>query len=289
MDLLPHAFALSLCAAAACAGAPAQAAPLAPHQVIKVCGQEAEWPPFLYFQRSLGIKTDEVVGYSAEYLKHALAARGLRYSIDMIPWRRCMDEVESGHYDMMTDTSNNAERAAAYLVSKPYYALHLVYFYDEARDKPLVRTAADLKKLRLCGVNGYNYVPFGLDANQVEHGARNLAQAFLKLKRNRCDAVPERLEIALGYKALNVVDFDRLDIGFEAVPALPPVPFHMMVSRKVPYGAELLQLLDAGIEQLGNDAAARAAIDSRYSIPGVSVGGLLPDPAAKKPAGPKSR
>ena len=261
--------------------APVLATPLAPHQTIKVCGQEAEWPPYLYFQRSLGIKTDEVTGYSIEYLKNSLASKGLNYTIDMIPWRRCMESVKSGVYDMMTDTSSNAEREQAYLVSKPYYALHLVYFYDKARSQPAVNRAEDLKKLRLCGVNGYNYAPFGIKPNEIEQGAGNLAQSFLKLKKNRCDAVPERLEIALGYKALNVVDFDQLDIGVEPIVDLAPVPFYMMVSRNVPYATELLRVLDEGIEQLNGSPAGRK-LASKYSIPGVEIGRVQPD-STKKP------
>jgi len=271
----------------AASAAPAQAAPLAPHQTIKVCGQDAEWPPYLYFQRSLGIKTEDLVGYSIEYLRTSLARKGLNFTMDMIPWRRCMESVKAGVYDMMTDTSSNAERELTYLVSKPYYAMHLIYFYDKSRSPPVVNRAADLKRLRLCGVNGYNYAPFGIQAGEIEQGAMNLGQSFLKLKRQRCDAVPERLEIALGYKAINVVDFDQLDIGFEYVPGLPPVPFHMMVSRNVPYATELLQVLDEGIEQLNSSGAGRQ-LASKYSIPGVDLMQTLPD-AAKKPGNGKPR
>jgi polar amino acid transport system substrate-binding protein len=249
------------------------AEPLGAKQVIKVCGQIAEWPPYLYFKRSLGVRTEEVVGYSAEYLNRVLARKGLSYTIDMLPWKRCMAEVENGTYDMMTDTSNNAERARTYLVTKPYYALHLVYFYDKARQKPLVQSAADLKKLRLCAVNGYNYVPFGLSNEQIDTGAQNLGQSFLKLKNNRCDAMPERLEIALGYKAIDVVDFDRLDIGFETVPGLPPSQFHMMVSRNVPYSNELLAVLNEGIDAIAGGSAKE--LSDKYSIPGVDIRGSL--------------
>ncbi|MES2118785.1 MAG: transporter substrate-binding domain-containing protein [Pseudomonadota bacterium] len=249
----------------ACAGTAANAAPLAPNQAIRVCGQIAEWPPYLYFKRDLQGQTDDVIGYSAELLQMSLERKGLRYTIDMLPWKRCMESVRLGMHDMMTDIANNAERARTYLVSKPYYAQHLVYFYDTARPRPAVATSADLKKLRLCAVNGYTYTAFGLDVAQIDTGAQDLMQSLLKLKNNRCDAVPERLEIALGYQTLGKVDFKVLGIAYGVLPDLSPSPFHMMVSRNVPYAAELLEVLDDGIEYANRSGEAKR-LAARYGI-----------------------
>jgi polar amino acid transport system substrate-binding protein len=60
-----------------------------------------------------------------------------------------MELVNRGMYDMLTDASYNPARERLYLITKPYYALQLVYFYDKARPKPDVRTSADLKKYRV--------------------------------------------------------------------------------------------------------------------------------------------
>lgn len=253
------------------ASAGAHAAPLAPEQVIRVCGQIAEWPPYLYFKRDLDGPSDEVIGYSAEMLRLSLERKGLRYTMDMLPWRRCLESVRLGMHDMVTDLASNPERARTYLVSKPYYAQHLVYFYDTSRRRPAVDTAPDLKKLRLCGINGYTYAAFGLEPAQMDTGAQDLMQAFLKLKNNRCDAVPERLEIALGYQALGKVDFKVLGIGYGALPDLSPSPFHMMVSRNVPYAAELLEVLDDGIESLGRSGDAKR-LAAKYGIADPGLG-----------------
>ncbi|PHV05245.1 hypothetical protein CSQ96_21595 [Janthinobacterium sp. BJB412] len=261
-------------------GPPQPPAQLAPAQVIRVCGQVAEWPPYLYFRRDGGARTDEVVGFSAEYLRRALAGAGLRYRIDMLPWKRCLESVRLGGHDMLTDAASNAERERAYLVAKPYYAMHLAYFYDKARPHPPVRAAADLKLLRLCAVNGYNYAAFGLDAAQMEAGSQNLAQSFLKLKMNRCDALPERLEIALGYRSLGIVDFARLDIGYELLAELPPSTFHMMVSRRVPYAEELLRVLNEQVELLNSGDGARE-IAAKYAVQLPPLPGQAARPAKK--------
>jgi polar amino acid transport system substrate-binding protein len=262
------------------AGMAANAAPLAPNQTIRVCGQIAEWPPYLYFKRDLQGQTDEVIGYSADLLQWSLERKGLRYSIDMLPWKRCTESVRLGTHDMMTDVASNPERARSYLVTRPYYAQHLVYFYDMARPAPAVATSADLKKLRLCAVNGYAYTAFGLDPAQIDTGAQDLTQSLLKLKNRRCDAVPERLEIALGYQALGKVDFKVLGIAYGVLPDLPPSSFHMMVSRNVPYAAELLAVLDEGIEYAGRSGEAKQ-LAARYGIADLG----LPQPP-RRPAKP---
>lgn len=253
------------------AGTGAHATPLAPEQVIRVCGQIAEWPPYLYFKRDLGGPTDEVTGYSAEMLQLSLERKSLRHTFDMLPWKRCTESVRLGMHDMMTDLASNPDRIKTYLVSKPYYTQHLVYFYDSARPRPAVETAADLKKLRLCGINGYTYSAFGLNPALMDTGAQDLMQSLLKLKNNRCDAVPERLEIALGYQALGKVDFKVFGIGYGALPDLPPSPFHMMVSRNVPYAAELLDVLNEGIDALGRSGDAKR-LAAKYGIADPGLG-----------------
>ena len=257
----------------------AWAAPIPPGKVIAVCDGGEEWPPYTYYKRSLGIKTNELVGYAVEYLQRVLARKNLRFSLELIPWKRCMAMVDSGQYDMLLNASNNDERDRTFLVSKPYYALTLVYFYDTAKPQPDIRSPADLKTRHLCGVRGYNYAPFGLAANEIDTEAPSQALTFLKLKKGRCEAVPERLEIAIGYKILGVVDFDKLDIAYEAVPGLSPSPFSMMVSRHTPYAEELLAVLNEGIAEISaKDGASDLA--AKYSIPGVKLpsGALLPPP-----------
>ena len=265
----------------------ASAAPLEPQQIIKVCATMAEWPPYMYYQRLHGQKSDQLVGLTAEYLQRIMAAQGLRYQLDLLPWQRCLESARRGLYDMMTDVSTNDERAKIYLVSRPYYAMTLVYFYDKSRPKPPIHSAADLKKLRLCAVSGYNYAVFGLKPEDIQTGSQSMGQSYQKLKHDRCDAMPERLEVAYGYQMLGVADFEQLNIGVGQLPDLKPSTFHFMVSRSVPYGRELLTVLDAGIEKIQNSAAGKE-IALRYSIPGVDLSAQhLPGSAkpAGKPAG----
>jgi polar amino acid transport system substrate-binding protein len=234
--------------------------------VIGVCDDGAEWPPYTYFKRVNGTKTNTLIGFSVEYLQRVLERKGLHFTLDLIPWKRCMAEVVSGHYAMLLNASLNDERARDYLVTQPYYALTLVYFYDADRPRPAINSAADLRTLHACGVSGYNYVPFGLEPNMIDTDAKDLPQAFLKLKRGHCDVVPERLEVAIGYEAIGELDLKAEGIQYAPVPHLPRSPFYMMVSRNVPYANELLSVLNEGIAAIeGSHEAYDLA--AKYGLP----------------------
>jgi polar amino acid transport system substrate-binding protein len=225
--------------------------------VIVVCTAVDEWPPYTYFKRVNGKKTSEVIGYSVDYLLRVLGRKGIHVKIEPIPWKRCMAEVETGEYAITLDSSINEERARTYLFTKPYYGLNWVYFYDANRPKPYVNVPADLRKLRLCGLSGYNYDALDLGPSGIDTGTHDYSTTFEKLKFNRCDAVPEKVEIAIGYKALGIVDFSAQGIAYARIPWLPTTPFHMMVSRNLPYSQALLKLLNEGITEIeAHDGAA---------------------------------
>jgi len=225
-------------------------------QHIPVCDDNAEWPPYTYLPLVHGKKSAWPTGYAVEYLQRILSARKVHFTLDLIPWRRCLREVERGQYALLLNSADNAERERSYLVAKPYYATTLVYFFDQARSKPVINTAADLHKLHLCGVRDYNYAAFGLSASDMDTEADSPVSALLKMKKGRCDAVPERLEVVLGYQSMGAISLQARAIGYERVPGLAPSTFHMMVSRNLPYSAELLSVLNEGIDEMNKSGVA---------------------------------
>ncbi|HTI16079.1 MAG TPA: transporter substrate-binding domain-containing protein [Trinickia sp.] len=234
--------------------------------VIAVCDDAAEWPPYTYYDRTNGETTHALTGFSVEYLQRVLANKGLRFSLELLPWKRCMAEVQEGHYAMILNASNNEERARTFLVSRPYYTLTLVYFYDAQRPRPTVKSATDLRALQLCGVRGYNYAPFALQPDMIDTDAKDLPQALHKLKHGGCDVVPDRLEIVLGYQLLGVINLQQAGIRYAPVPGLPRSPFSMLVSRNVPYAAELLAVLNDGIAEIESRRGA-SDLAAKYGLP----------------------
>ncbi|PRC91879.1 Bacterial extracellular solute-binding protein, family 3 [Solimicrobium silvestre] len=234
-------------------------------RVIEMCDGIDEWPPYMYFKRINGEKSSEVVGYAFDYVSRILARKGIKATIKLIPWNRCVAEVESGKYAMLLDASNSEERDRKFFVSRTYYEVHLVYFYDLSRPKPQINSVADLKKFRLCGVLGYNYAPFLLEPENIDTGADGYDKVMAKLKLNRCDAVPDRLEVAIGFKTIGELDFIGKNIAYDFIPGVKSLSYHMLISRKLPYSHKLIELIDEGIVEINAHSGA-ADLAEKYGL-----------------------
>ena len=123
-------------------------------QVIKVCDDGEEWPPYVFYERSGGKKTHNVVGYSVDFLKELLASKKIQLSVDLIPWSQCLEDLHQGKYDMTMNAGFNSERNRNYLMSKTFYSMTPVYFFDNSKNIPLLGSVADSKNHKLCGVKG---------------------------------------------------------------------------------------------------------------------------------------
>ena len=225
---------------------------------IPICDIGGAWPPYIYHAQVNGQDSEEVTGFSVDYIRAILARRQLRARIELIPWRRCQTGVINGSYAMLLNASLNAERERDYLVSKPYYVVHDVYFYATARPVPTIATLSDLRKLRICGQAAYNYVNFGLRNDEVDAGAKSFPQAMEKLRAGRCDVVLGRREIAAGFRLLNGIDYTRHpDFGMGSAPWVKPANFHMLISRNTPYAEALLTIVNQGIDEMKHSGEDR--------------------------------
>jgi polar amino acid transport system substrate-binding protein len=235
---------------------------------IKACDDGDEWPPFTYFARDGAVKGQQVVGYSVDYLREILEKRGIKLSVALMPWKRCQTEVERGRYVLALNAASSAERDKAYLMSLPYYTLTGVYFYATQRPAPKVNGPDDLRKLKVCGMAGYNYAPFGIPVNEIDTRAVNFPAAVGRLKAGRCDVLLVQQEIVLGQRlssGFNIAAFP--EFAMAPIPNLEPAPYHMMLSRKLPYANELLTLINQGIQDM--TASRRGEqLAQRYLRPG---------------------
>ena len=94
---------------------------------IKICDDGDEWPPFSYYQRDDGTKTKQVVGYSVDYIQSILDKQKVAFSLELLPWKRCLADVKEGARAMLLSASRTPEREKDYLISKPYYAMTGIY------------------------------------------------------------------------------------------------------------------------------------------------------------------
>lgn len=258
--------ALLLCVAAwAAAGAAAADAPAI--DSVAVCDDVAEWPPFTYRERDArGQPAANVVGYSVEVLRRILAPQRIALRIQLLPWVRCLREVESGQqFQMALNASYSTERDARFWLSQPYYETTHTYFYSRKvfpRGLQL-RDVADLSRYHVCGVHGYNYSAYGLSDEQVDRGALDFVRVIAKLHAGRCEIAIEKLEAVAGFKRLGRDLLADPDLGHAPIPGLARGEFHMLISRQHPQGEALRALIDRGLKSL-RDSGELRELRQRY-------------------------
>lgn len=214
---------------------------------VAICDDENEWPPYSYYQRVDGKKTANVVGFAVDVIHEIFNRHGIEYSIDLIPWSRCLAVSTLGKdYAMVFNLSYNAERARSFLLSRPYYATTSYYYYSR-RNHPrglAINSVADLKKYRVCGVQGYNYDGYGLPAGQVDQGARSFTALISKVKLGRCALFLEKDEIMTGYAAIGMNYLADPDIGKAPIPGMKPDLFYFGVSKRYAHAEEVHAVID---------------------------------------------
>ena len=227
---------------------------------IAICDDENEWPPYSYFQRIDGRKTQVLTGYAVSVIKEIFNRRGIEYKIDLIPWPRCMAVTALGkEYGMLLNLSYNDDRARTFLFSRPYYATTAYYYYSR-KSYPsglAIGGPQDIRKYRVCGVQGYNYEGYGMAPGQVDQGAKNFPALISKMQLGRCALFMEKDEVMTAYAAIGKNYLADPDIGKAPIPGIKPNLFYFGISRRHPQAEEIRAVIDE--ELLHMEANGRLA------------------------------
>lgn len=214
---------------------------------ISICDDENEWPPYSYFQRVDGKKTDILTGYAVAVIGAIFTNRQIGHKIDMIPWPRCLAVVTIGkQYAMVLNMSHNAERAKNFLFSRPYYATTAYYYYSK-RNNPKglqIFGPADIRKYRVCGVQGYNYEGYGMKPGEVDQGAKGFSALISKVQLGRCGVFLEKDEVMTAYAAIGKNYLADPDIGKAPIPGMKPNLFYFAISKRFERAEELRAIID---------------------------------------------
>lgn len=239
---------------ALCLGLHAQAASA---QEVTVC-LDPEPPPASYWVRDARwARTTQLTGFSVDLFREVFKqiGRPVRFVTDL-PWARCLRSAAEGKVDFAMDGYYSAERAQTFAFSRSYVSYTPSILSPAAR--PLRPTRLeDLKGLRGCGMNGASYEHYGLNAKALDTGVHSYAKLLEKLVRNRCDYVPEELEVVVGVKS-HGVDFLG---GHEVVQAPAPwarAPAKHLLAAKGSAAALLLPDIDRAITRAIQDGSAAA-------------------------------
>lgn len=215
---------------------------------LQVCADNAGWPPYTYEYNN------RVVGYDIDVLTLILQPDAIHYNVTLLPWARCLHLVQLGEYHIVLSASFNEERARNYHMTQPYYTVQPSYIYNSKRfpDGLNITQPKDLLNYKVCGLQGYNYLPFGIQSTLVDRETRTFGQVVQKTLANRCDVFLARYEVLGGFAQLGE-NYLRDGLVAVAVPTIAAEPFYMLISRAYPYATALVEQLNTGIESLAKD------------------------------------
>lgn len=237
---------------------------------IAICDDENEWPPYSYYQRVDGKKTATVTGFAVAVIDNIFDRHQIEYKIDLIPWPRCLAVAVMGkEYGMALNLSYNAERTKDFYFSRPYYATTSYYYYSR-RFHPHglpIASLADIKKFRVCGLQGYNYAGYGLASGDVDQGAKSFTALISKLQLGRCAIFIEKDEVMMGYAAIGKDYLADPDIGKAPIPGMKPDLFYFGISKRYPHATRVLAIIDAELLQMEHDGRLKELWRKASALP----------------------
>ncbi|MET1079491.1 MAG: transporter substrate-binding domain-containing protein [Pseudomonas sp.] len=222
--------------------------------LVRICDDAAEWPPYSYYLREQGQKTDRLSGYSVDVITRILNKHSIPFQIVLLPWKRCLAYLEQGDkYLMALSASKNPERETLYLFSTPYYKTHYYLFYSKARNPTgmNVSSQADLNHYRLGGIHGYAYTALGeVDKTRMIRTAGYL-ELVKMLHAGRVDLFAEDYEVVVGMTAIGAYDFlGDPRLGMVPLAGVADNQFHMIFTRKNPRGQALQRLVNTELQAM---------------------------------------
>ena len=227
--------------------------------IVRICDDDAEWPPYAYFGKTDGKKDKSVIeGATVELAAEIFKQIGLPYTYDMIPWKRCLFEVanfaKNQKYEVVVNASFNTERAGNYYVSAPIYATRFGIAYNRKKfpKGPDIKQLSKLKDHLLCGPTGYNFKMYDLEYDQVDTHNKHYQQILKRVGLDRCDIGLVGVEIVLGLSRIEGWSIPE-NVIMEPLPQIKPTTFHIWVSKQSPRAHALAVAINQAIIILQHD------------------------------------
>ena len=245
-------------------------------QPVRICDDAAEWPPYTYYPRVDG-KPDKsrLTGAVVELLDEIFKINEMEYSIKLLPWKRCLNEVyrfgENRKFEVFTDGTFSVERTNKYYLSAMIYTTHQGVFYSKKKypNGVPMQKSSDLNRFNLCGVHGWNYeylyTDYGVVKDKkIDTGAKNIRHALTKISKLRCDVLPNSLEPVYGGVAVEkyTIPADNASIP---IPGVDPTTFHIFVSKSSPRAYELLTKINQAILILQHNGVSNKIFNKYFA------------------------
>lgn len=251
----------------------------APSTVLQVCF-DADVKSVHRFQDPQG----RWRGAAMDLTKLALHRAGIQADWHPLPWARCLRAVgqsgpatdRAGGMDLLMFASRNPERDQSMWVSSPLHADAGGVWYSRRQhpEGPPLASRADLKRFKLCGLNGGNFQWLSSwDVAGVDFKPFSPQSALLMVERGHCDLFLFAQEPVLGAARLGLLQLPP-SLAFQPYPDAVQVTQHLMLSRRSPQAQAWMQRIDAALAALQRSGEADRLYRS-YGLPGT---GLTPGP-----------
>jgi len=201
-----------------------------------------------------------VHGIGARMTRAVFDTSGLPVSMKILPWRRCLNDLQQGHSHLGWSTVRAPEREVYLSYSKPVWLTSNLIF--AAADDPSLpwKGWESLAGKTLGVVRGYGY---GVDFDRLRgQGIRieavgNEDQQFSMLLNRRVDA------FVMEWQSYLFLQRRRGATGGEFAATeipLPEMSYHIVASRAVPEAVAALPLIDGAIDALRSDGTLAALL-----------------------------
>lgn len=194
----------------------------------------AAWrfPPYTYVDAS-----GEIKGHAVETVKKVLVAMGYRPKMILMPFKRCLKNMQEGSIPIMLPCAFSHERSMYMQYSNPIYHITTVLWKKSRNISDCWRNYSDLVGFRIGIGLGYSYgkqwdeavSAYRLNLNPTPGNSPELTH-FRMLAQNRIDLFISDLEVGRSIKTQNAPHFDNIypcpkKIGEDR-------PFGATISRK---------------------------------------------------------
>lgn len=214
--------------------------------LVRACDNDQDYPPFRWQQQGADGRT-EIKGLGLTLVRQILATNNWRMELDLLPLRRCLQEVATGErYQLIISSSPNAERLKTYRATDPFDYVHFHAFYLRSRfpEAPPVQQKSDLLKHKVCGLAGHNFAMFGIPAERIDTGAESFAAVFQMLRSGRCEVLPYNLEAIEGLRLIGQDVLASGEFAHTPISDVPAAPLVMLVTRSHRRSLSLLKLIN---------------------------------------------
>ena len=190
--------------------------------------------------------------------KEAFRRAGHEANLEFIAWNRALKNVEAGQDDFVMGAYYNSERAAIYWMSDPIYSIDmgLVALKDLGFNR--MESLQDLTDFKIGVSLGYANTPEFDAADYLDkEPAPSPKLNMRKLFRGRVDLVAGAFDI-LRYEA-NAENLPTAKLEF-VNPPLQSNALHIMISRAVPDGEELVSGFNNALAEMKQDGTMQTIL-----------------------------